>query len=85
VREVRTKVVSKSHPDQPNVVVVKGKDLVVHCPCESFKFRQECSHFEVIDQACGWDSMKSAVKQQKPGECPLCGAVTEQVMRGARG
>lgn len=81
VREVRTKVVSKSRP-KPHIVTVTGRDLVVHCPCESFKYRQRCSHVDVQDQECGWNSSKSAVRQSEPGVCPLCGASTEQVLSG---
>ena len=82
VREVRTRVVSKTRPKNPHVVVVKGRDLVVHCPCRSFEFRGRCSHVEVRDQECGWDSGRSAVRQVDDGTCPLCGSPTENVLTG---
>ena len=82
VREVRSKVVSKSRPNGPHVVTAKGRDLVVHCDCESFKYRKRCSHVEVVDQECGWNSGRSAVRQVADGVCPICGSGTEQVLAG---
>lgn len=82
VREVRTRVVSKSRPKNPHVVTARGRDLVVNCPCESFKYRHRCSHVEVVEQECGWNSLKSAIRQTEAGVCPICGSMTEQVLSG---
>lgn len=86
VRGFRFRVPSNSTPGVEYTIEGVMRDGSITCSCPGFKFRGTCSHLEITETRCGWDSESSpeaqTLEQKDKGICPRCGGPTESVLRG---
>lgn len=77
-------VPSGSDPEKTYEVEMVGRNVEVNCGCPGFKHRRHCKHVIVKEEACGWRSDRSVLREKEKGKCPLCGSETEDRLSGGR-